>query len=161
MIELLDCHSNTNLISFVPLLALFLSIIVYFSSVYFSRKNILLSIQQMLFKTVSEKAKDCNALWESEPANELKNPNSPHFKVMSELVITKEIIEKSMDLFGKNSSKIKYFKDDYYYYLFWKQLDTDLRGWFRRTPQIAQNLNNEIYAKQMADVHAVVQKHFE
>jgi hypothetical protein len=160
MIHLLHSQSNFGLTSFVPILAFILSIVALYFSITFSRKNIQLSIQQVIFKTVSEKAKDCNTLWENEPANEMQNPNSPHFKVMSELIITTEIIDKSFDLFGKNSNRIKVFKDDYYY-LFWKQLRTDLRGWIRRTPQIAEGLNNVYYSQQVADLHARVQNHFE
>lgn len=160
MIHLLHSHSSFSLISFLPILAFILSIIALYFSINFSRKNIQLSIQQVIFKTVSEKTKDCNTLWENEPANEIQNLNSPHFKIMSELIITTEIIEKSLDLFGKNSSTIKIFRDDYYY-LFWKQLRTDLRDWIRRTPQIAEGLNNVYYSQQVEDLHAKFHKHFE
>ncbi len=110
---LLSCSSSLGLSSILPILAFILSIIVLFSGRTFSRKNIRLSIQQAIFKTVSEKAKDCNTLWESEPENERLNENSPHFKIMSELIITTEIIEKSFSLFGQNDSSIDSNKNDY------------------------------------------------
>lgn len=149
-----------NWSSVVPILAFIISLIALFSNRSFSKKNIQLSIQQAIFKTVSEKAKDCNTLWESEPPIEAQNENSAHYKIMSELIITKEIIEKSVDLFSKNDKSIIRYKEDYYY-LFWKQLRTDLRGWIRRTPQIAIEVNNQYYTQQVADLHAKFQKHFE
>lgn len=162
MIILLYCNSSFGLTTFVPILAFIVSALALYFSITFSRRNIQLSIQQAIFKTVSEKAKDCNILWENEPALEMQNPNSPHFKVMSELIITTEIIERSFDLFSKNSRTIKIFKEDYYY-IFWKQLRTVLRGWVRRTPQISEQLQppNVHYAQQVADLHNKVQAHFE
>lgn len=157
---LLNCDSSFGLSSIMPILAFILSIIALFSARTFSRKNIRLSIQQAIFKTVSEKAKDCNTLWENEPENEKQNEDSPHFKIMSELIITTEIIEKSFSLFGQNDSSIDSNKNDYYY-LFWKQLRTDLRGWIRRTPQIAQQQNNLYYSQQVADLHSKFEKYFE
>ncbi|MBL7710702.1 MAG: hypothetical protein JNJ86_16650 [Chitinophagaceae bacterium] len=162
MIYFLHSHSNFGLTSFIPILAFIVSVTALYFSVRFSRRNIQLSIQQAILKTVSEKARDCNQLWESEPANEMQNPNSPHFKIMSELIITTEIIDRAFDLFGKNNSAIMKFKEDYYY-LFWKQLRTDLRGWVRRTPQIAEQLQpqNIYYSQQVVDLHNRVQAHFE
>ncbi|MBL7742087.1 MAG: hypothetical protein JNN00_01310 [Chitinophagaceae bacterium] len=160
MTYLLHSNSNFSLTSIIPILAFIISTAALYFSVTFARRNIRLSLQQSIFKTVSEKAKDCNQLWESEPANEMQNPNSPHFKVMSELIITTEIIERAFDLFSKNNSTIMKFKDDYYY-LFWKQLRTDLRGWVRRTPQIAEQLQNVYYSQQVTSLHNKVQAHFE
>ncbi len=157
---LINCTPNVWFQTIVPSLALILSLIALFSTRAFSRRNINLSIQQAIFKTVSEKAKDCNLLWENEPANEKQNENSPHFKVMSELIITTEVIEKSVSLFSQNDSSIGGSKDDYYF-LFWKQLDTGLRGWIRRTPQIATQLNNQYYSGQVTDLFSKVEKHFE
>ena len=99
-------------------------------------------------------------LWENEQKNEIQNEDSPHFKIMSELIITIEIIEKSFSLFGQNDSSIDSNKNDYYY-LFWKQLRTDLRGWIRRTPIIAKQQNNFYYSEQVADLHSKVEKYFE
>jgi hypothetical protein len=143
----------------VSIFALFVSILSVVYSVIYSKKNIRFGIQESIFKTVSEKARNCNYLWDAEPRIEKENPNSPHFKIMSELIITKEIIEKSFELFGKNELPIKNNKDDYYY-LFWKQLNTDLRGWISRTPEIAKGLKNEYYTKQVVDLFEKVQKHF-
>lgn len=82
---------------------------------------------QALFKTVAEKAIDCNELWDNTKNVEslFANPGpNPMYNVVSELIISVEIIEKSFDLFGKG---IKGRKNDFYY-LFWKQLRTGLRG---------------------------------
>jgi hypothetical protein len=146
----------------IPILAFAVSIFALLSNRSNSKKNIQLAIQQVIFKTVAEKAKDCNNLWETEPENEKQNPNSPHFKVVSELIITTEVIEKSFELFGNNDESIEIYKSDYYW-LCWKQLRTDLRGFVRKAPQIAIGLNppNAIYTNQIADLHLKFQNHFE
>ncbi len=159
MIQILHCHTSPMLNSLLPIFAFLLSLIALYYSVTFSKRNIQLSIQQAIFKSISEKTKDCNNLWEKESQLEKQNENSPNFKVMSELIITIEIIEKSLDLFGKNSNSINKYRDDFYY-LFWKQLRTDLRSWIRRTPQIATQYG-DIYTKQVIDLHSKVQKYFE
>ena len=156
----LNCISDFNWSSVLPILAFTLSIVALFSSRTFSKKNIQLSIQQAIFKTVSDKAKECNVLWENEPESEKQKSNPTHFKIMSELIITTEIIEKSFVLFGKNDKSINTFKDDYYY-LLWKQLRTDLRGWIRTTRDVAEKENNSYYSKQVADLHNKVEKYFE
>jgi len=142
------------------IVAVVVSVIAILVSSKTSRKNIPLSIQQAIFKTVLEKAKDCNALWEMEPQNELDNESSPHFKVMSELIISKEMIDKSVTLFAENYKSIMKYEDDYYF-LFWKQLRTDLRGWIRRTPTIAQQLGDNYYTDQVTDLHQKFKNHFE
>jgi len=160
MIHILHSSSTFGLSSFVPILAFILSLVALYFSITFSKRNIQLSIQQVIFKTVSEKAKDCNMLWENEPVLEQQNENSPHFKIMSELILTIEILEKSLGLFGKNNSSIGLYKKDFYY-LFWKQLRTDLRGWVRRTPQIAIQVNDPIYSQQVTNLHNKFESHFE
>ena len=124
-----------------------------------ARRNIRLSIQQAIFKIVSEKAKDCNMLWENEPESE-QNDKSPHYKVVSELVISKEVIEKSFDLFEKNYKAITKLQEDYYY-LLWKQLRTDLRQFIRNAPIIANQIGDKYFIKQITDLHLIFKKHFE
>ena len=98
-----------------------------------ARRNIRLSIQQAIFKIVSEKAKDCNTLWDNETIKSLSD-KFPHYKVVSELIISKEVIDKSFELFKKNYKLISEFQDDYYY-LLWKQLRTDLRNFILKAPE--------------------------
>jgi hypothetical protein len=143
-----------------PIIAIAVSIVAIFISRKAAQKNVRLAIQQAIFKTVSDKAKDCNTMWENEPQNERDNKSAPHFKVMSELIISKELIDKSFSLFGDNYRSIEKYQDDYYY-LFWKQLRTDLREWIRRTPSIADKLNDEYYSEQVRDLHQKFANHFE
>ncbi len=143
-----------------PIVAIVVSIVAIFINRRSAQKNIRLAIQQAIFKTVSEKAKDCNTMWECEPQDERDSHSSPHFKVISELIISKEIIDRSFALFGENYKSIKKYEDDYYY-LFWKQLRTDFREWIRRTPSIAQKLNNAYYSEQVSDLHQKLGSHFE
>lgn len=144
----------------VPTLALIISIKALVSNINNAKKNIRLSITQAIFKSISEKAKDCNTLWEKE--SDKSYENATHYTVMSELIITKEIINKSLDLFSKNDEKIELLKDDFYW-LLWKQLRTDLRGWIIRTPEIVKQMDprDEIYSKQVSDLQEIFQKHFE
>lgn len=125
----------------------------------YAQKNVRLNIQQAIFKTVSEKVKDCNTMWVNEPENE-RHDESPHFLIMSELTISKELIDKALELFGENYKGIKQYESDYYY-LFWKQLRPELRGWFIRTPDIAKKFNNEYYNDQIRDLFAKFKPHFE
>lgn len=160
LITFLCCNSFFNWSSIMPILAFILSIIALFSSRVISKKTIRLSIQQAIFKTISEKAKECNSLWECEPDNERKKENPTHYKIMSELIISIEILEKSFELFGENDKFLGKYKD-YYYYLFWKQLRTDLRGWIRTTPTIAKIDKNSYYSEQVETLISKFKKHFE
>ncbi len=151
-------HFNWSAIT--PIVAIIVSIIALFINRAIAQRNTRLTIQQALFKTVTDKVKDCNALWEIEPENE-RHPNSPHFKVMSELIISIEIIDKSLSLFQKNYKSIRREFESDYYYLFWKQLRTDLRDWVKTTPEIAKVLNDDDYNLQVADLFKKFQRHFE
>ena len=146
--------------SVIPTLAFIVSIAALVTNRSNGKKNIRLSIQQAIFKTISEKAKDCNTLWEGE--SDRNYENATHFKVMSELIITTEIIEKSIELFSANDKSIVAIKDDFYW-LFWKQLRTDLRGWIRHTPEIVKQMEpqNIYYSQQVADLNSKFTNHFE
>lgn len=154
----LQNHSDWS--SMTPIIAIIISIIALFVNSRLARRNLRLNIQQLIFKTVNEKAKDCNSLWENEPVSEKINNNSPHFKVISEIIITLETIDKTFGLFEKNYKSIRNDRD-YYYYLFWKQLRTDLRGWIRRSPEIAKEMKNEIYSNQINGIYETFSKYFE
>ena len=125
-------------------------------TVLFALWNIRLRIQETLFKIVNDKARDSNNVWTNEPENE-RHDNSPHFKVVTELIITHEIVHRALSIFGK-----WHFGADDYYYLFWKQLSPDVRGWvMNRSKIVAQTVNNKTYTNQIETIHKVFQKHFE
>jgi hypothetical protein len=150
------CSQNSDWSTWLlPLIATLISLFSLYLSATYSHKNIRLSIQQTIFKTVSEKAKDCNAIWEVE-----SDEHTPHYKVVSELIISKEVIDKSFDLFKKNYSSITQFRDDFYY-LLWKQLRTDLREWIKKSPDVAKLINNEYYSKQIEDLDNIFKNHYE
>ena len=151
-------HFNWSALT--PIVAIIVSIIALFINRAIAQRNTRLTIQQALFKTITDKVKDCNTLWETEPENE-RHPNSPHFKVMSELIISIEIIDKSLSLFQKNYKSIRREFESDYYYLFWKQLRTDLRDWVKTTPEIAKVQNDDNYKLQVADLFKKFQRHFE
>ena len=157
---LLNCSFDFNWSAIIPTLAFIVSIAALVSNRKNAKNNIRLSIQQAIFKTVSEKAKDCNLLWEAETDRSYEN--ATHFKVMSELIITTEIIEKSIELFSRNDKSITAIKDEFHW-LFWKQLRTDLRGWIKRTPEIVKQMEpkNLYYSQQVSDLYSKFEKHFE
>jgi hypothetical protein len=154
-----DTADKFNWSMVTPIVALVISIIALIINQRIAQRNRHLTIQQALFNTVFDKVKDRNTLWENEPANE-KHNDSPHFKIMSELIISTEVIDKSLSLFEKNYRGIRKLESDYYY-LFWKQLRTDLRGWIKETPRIAKTVNNEYYNLQIADLFKRFKPHFE
>jgi hypothetical protein len=149
-------------IDIVPFLAISISIIALIISVKFSNKNIHLSIQHALMKIVSDKSRDCNKVWINEPETE-KNDNSPHFLVVTELIITTEIVNKSFDLFSKNYRAIRDY-EEYYYYIFWKQLTPDIRGWVKKTCNEKgnlENMGNDIYTNQIKTLSDTFKQYFE
>jgi hypothetical protein len=151
---------STVISAITAMVAITVSIIALRINRRMARRNIRLSIQQAIFKIVSEKAKDCNALWEAETDRSYEN--ATHFKVMSELIITTEIIEKSIEIFSTNDKLITLIKDNFYW-LFWKQLRTDLRGWVKHTPEIVKQMNpkNIYYSQQVTDLYLKFENHFE
>jgi hypothetical protein len=149
----------TVISAITAMVAITVSIIALRINRTMARRNIRLSIQQAIFKIVSEKAKDCNTLWDNEPMSE-QNDNSPHFKIVSEIIISKEVVEKSFALFEKNYQPITKLKEDYYY-LLWKQLRTDLRQFIRTAPDLAAQLNNKYYTAQINELHRIFNGHFE
>lgn len=144
------------------LLAVLISFLALRVNIKSTKRNIRLSMQQAVFKIVSDKAKESNKVWLDEPQIEKNNPYSPHFLVMTELVITTQIVDRSFSLFGKNMESISKFEDDYYF-LFYTQLTPDLRGWLQKTLQIAKELepNGGIYTDQAKAVWKKLEKHFE
>lgn len=157
--DLLQCNIIFDWSAVMPIVAIVVSIFALFVNRKIAQKNICLSIQQAIFKTVSDKAKDCNTIWENEPENE-RNENSPHYKVVSEMIISKEVIAKSFYLFKKNYESIKDYENDYYY-LLWKQLRSDLRDFIRKAPILAEKIDNQYFSQQIRDLHAIFKEHFE
>jgi hypothetical protein len=134
-----------------------------------ARKNIRLSIQQAVIKTAIEKAKDCNVAWDKSKkffddleAKGTKFEKKEHYDVISELVISKEIILKSFTVFSKQDRDVIEEKEDYAY-IFWKQLNTALRGFFTSDAiKIALAYKHSTtYGDQLLGVNDFVKKHNE
>ena len=157
--QILQINSTHNFSLAISIVAIIISIYSILLNRLNARKNIRLSLQQAIFKTVSEKVKDCNTLWDIESLSK-KDPNETHYKVISEIIISKEVIDRSFLIFKKNYNAIIEYEDDYYY-LFWKQLRTDLRDFIKKAPELAKVVGNELYAKQISDLHKIFRKHFE
>jgi hypothetical protein len=156
------CEQSFKISDFTPIVAIAISIVALYFSISFSNKNVRLSIQQALLKLVLDKSFDCNNAWKKEPNNE-RNDNSFHYLVMTELIISTEIVNKSFDLFKKNYKSIMNYKDDYYY-IFWKQLTPDLRGWAKRKCEEfgnSEDIDNDVYINQIKTIKRTFKKHFE
>jgi hypothetical protein len=157
--QISNSFSSLDWKTITSILAIAISIITIFITRHYNQKTTRLAIQQRIFITVLEKAKDCNKVWENEPADEM-NDTSPHFKVITEMVISSEIIDTSLTLFSKNYKSVIDDKP-FYYYIFWKQLNVDLRGFFReRTPDIAKKVNSQDYDKQLYRLRKLFESHF-
>jgi hypothetical protein len=98
-----------------------------------------LSMQQSLFTAAIEKAKDCNVIWMGLEQHFFKqNPNSwreklresLNEKVIDELTISKELLLKAFDLYGRQKNYFSKEEKNDFAYVFWKQLSTDLRDFF-------------------------------
>lgn len=140
-------------------LAIIVSIIALNRNTKFSNKNITLSIQQAVFKMVIDKAKDCNSVWLNEPKDEM-NGTSPHFLIITEFIVAIDIINKAFELFGKNLNVSEFKKT--YYYLYWKQLLPDIRGFvMERAKEIAKRVNDDVYTNQINSIHSTFSDFFE
>jgi hypothetical protein len=155
---------NTNSISIVlPVLAIIVSIISIWLSTRFSRKSLRLAIQQMILKTVGERVSACNTIWREdiEALTAVGVIPHPHFAVISEIIISMEVIEGSFKIFQKNYKSVRENEKDYYF-LFWKQMRTDLRGFIKdEAPRIATRINNQYYTQQINDILSAFDKAFE
>lgn len=150
-----------SLSTIISIMAFGFSIISLFVNIKISQRNTRLTIQQAVFKTVIEKAKDCNTVWVNEPAEEFGFPTSPHFLVISEVIISIETIERSIKIFERNYSNIGKENSSDFYYVFWKQLRVDLRGWIKTSPLISEQINDEIYSNQIKLMFSKFKSHFE
>jgi hypothetical protein len=133
------------------------------------RKNVRLSIQQAVSKIAIEKAKDCNAAWEKskkffddEEKKGTTFAKKEHFDVVSELVISREIILKSFLVFSSRDSDVPE-ETEGYAYIFWKQLNTAVRGFFTSEAIIIalDYKNKTTYGNQLLEVNDFIKKHNE
>lgn len=150
--------------SITALVSIFVSIVALKKSSEYSRRNINTSIQQSVFKMVQEKAKECNKAWDNEPEHEM-NDKSPHFLIATEIIVAIDLIEKAFDLFSKNDSSLQDNKS-IYFYLYWKQLKPDIRGWImNRTMIISKEMekmfNDDTFTRQVITMHKTFGEYFE
>ena len=158
-ILIIDCNNLFDWKAILSIIAIVISIVSLYINYTFSIKNLRNSTQQSIFKTISEKAKECNFLWEKEPENE-KNDTSPHFKISTEIKITIEIVEKSFYIFEKNYKNIRDYENDFYY-LFWKQLNPDIRGWIKERSLSISKRFDKVYTDQIKSIHEKFEDFFE
>lgn len=107
-----------------------------------------------------EKAKDCNAAWDKEPQFEKDSKNSPHFLIATELIIAIDVIEKAINLFGKNDLSVAPERVEYLG-LYWKQLSPNVRGWVINVTPVIQNDHNKVFTDQISRIHDCFSAFFE
>lgn len=146
MCELLSKLEFKDIIS---LLAFLVSIYAILLSIRNYTKNVRLSIHNNLIKLISEKSRDCNQIWDSLKHEE--NDNDPNIKLISEIIITTELINKLMCIYKKNYKSLKkeYLED--YKFIFWKQLNTGLRDWLKQV-NLKEKDKNPTYKQQIDDI---------
>src|ERR1700761_194489 len=112
---------EANWATIIALLALGVSWYSVAKNIEFSRKTVQVyrstlrvSMQQAIFKVVSNKAKDVNKIWEQLPP-ERQIKSDPHCDLMSEIVITKEILEEAFNLFKLHDDDVINEKGHFYY----------------------------------------------
>jgi hypothetical protein len=161
MCKLIESESAVNWDAVTSCVAILLSIIALLVNRAIAQRNTRLTVQQSIFKTVMDKARDCNNIWLSEPEIEKSNPNSPHFLVITELIVSIETIEMSFSLFKQNYKSIEEEYGTAFYQLFYKQLHVDLRGWMKRTPQIAVAVHSPLFSSQVQLLVTKFERFFE
>jgi hypothetical protein len=140
-------------------ISIIISIVALWRSSRSSRKTTSLSVQQAMFKMVQEKSKDCNIAWINEPENE-QNEISPHFAVITEVIISLEVINRAFQLFDGNYKSLEDQKGDYYY-LYWKQLRPAIRGWIMNQVKKASEFDDRVYKDQLNTINTSFGKYFE
>ena len=143
-----------------------ITILFSFAALAFSITTFILSrrlnIKQSILKTALDKAKDCNDVWDKERlknnvSDKTEKYSAPYYDTISELVISKELITISYDLFSaSNKDKEKFVTAS------WKQLKTGIRGFYiSESFKIAKKFNEEYnckstYCKQVLDIYGFI-----
>jgi hypothetical protein len=153
MCELLSKLQFKDIIS---LLAFLVSIFAIWLSTRNYTKNVRLSIHNNLIKLILEKSRDCNQIWDG--IIQEKKQNNPNFDLISEIIITTELINKLMCIYKKNYKSLKkeYLED--YKFIFWKQLNTGLRVWLNQD-NLKEKHESTIYKQQIDDIKSYFNNH--
>lgn len=84
----------------------------------------------------------------------------PNFNTVSELVITIEVMERSFSLFQLHKKR-KILNSEDFYYIIWKQLNTELRDFVTKSKTLSDYLNNQIYKSQIDGICSKFSDYFE
>ncbi len=142
---------------FLSLIAICISFRALYTSNKLQRQNLSLSIRQKLYDVANERASVCNRVWISE----LKTKESmPNFNTVSEMVITVEVMERSFSLFQLHKKDSILNKGDFYY-IIWKQLNTELRDFVIKSKTLSEYSSNQIYRSQIDGLFSKFLEYFE
>jgi hypothetical protein len=146
----------------ISLAAVVIAILALAVNYIFPRRTIHLSTQQSIISTVAERIGICNDLW-------IKNKSIPvisvqpmlYYSVVSEVVMSLEVIELQLVIFGRNYKSVRQDRD-HYFALFWKQMNPDLREFLHHTaPEVAKKEKDDYYTDQIDRIHRDLHKSFE
>lgn len=152
-----DFLKQVNWDLILSLIAICISVYALYTSNKLQKQNLSLSIRQKLFDVANERAAACNKVWSSEVKT--KEP-MPNFSTISELVITIEVMERSFSLFELRKKASILNKEDFYY-IIWKQLNTELRGFIVNSKALGEYSKNQIYRLQVEGVFDKFSMHYE
>ncbi|MBM3437440.1 MAG: hypothetical protein FJY07_14635 [Bacteroidetes bacterium] len=140
----------STLISTITVIVAFVALII---NTILARKNIRLSIHKTIIDIVNQKVIECNTIWDT-----VQNEITRDKRVVSEIIITNEVLVRSLDLFH-DKSRFSINNTEDYYYIFWKQLRTNLREYIRKEYQReAINHPNEVYTQQLQHIYKMFGK---
>ena len=94
-----------------------------------SRKEVTFAAITSIVGIITNRAKDCNKIWDHLNGGQMGAGQAE--QILRELIISKEVITKSLEIYGRQEGEI--LKDSKSFaYIFWKSLDVYLRGYFAK-----------------------------
>lgn len=152
-----DFLKQVNWDLILSLIAICISAYALYTSNKLQKQNLSLNIRQKLFDVANERAAACNKVWSTEVKTKEVMPN---FSTISELVITIEVMERSFGLFELRKKASILNKEDFYYVI-WKQLNTELRGFVVNSKTLTEYSKNQIYRSQVEGIFDKFSMHYE
>lgn len=141
----------------IPILAIFISIFSLLINRYLAKRSLELSIKQSTYESIVERVRICNSVWHSERSNNVLNIQ----KSVTEIIISIEIIEGTCKLYERQYPTNRKENESNYYYLFYKQLSTDLRLKMMTFPYISKDCDNIDYSNQLKTISDKFKFYFE
>ncbi len=122
----------------------------------YARNNLRVSIGNLFIKTASEYSHGCNQVWRKEHTQQ-----EFYINTITEIIISLEVMDRLVEVYKENHIDEKLINT--MYYLFWKQLDVDIRGWIKNSsmPLAQTRPIDDVYRKQIETIHSKLSEYFE